>query len=376
MQTGPANPTPGIRSWPGANDSPFATLAEVFEAGRGRLDPDIRAFLEGGAGEEETLTDNRRAFAAWRFRPRVLTGQAAPDPRTRFLGIPLAMPVLTAPFGADRLFDPDGHLAVARANARFGTASIVPEASSFSLQAVAAAAPAAARILQLHPAGSAEHFREMIARARDAGYDALCITADCPTAGWREHMMRSRWMPPAEMVSGNYPEAGGVIPWDIFGQLVPLNEPPWSWRKLADLCGGPAGMKFMVKGILTAEDAHAAREAGAAAVLVSNHGGRQLDGAPATLDQLPEIRDALGTGFPIAFDGGVRRATDIIKALALGADVVVIGRAAALGLAAAGENGVFRVLELLHAELVTTMTLLGVPDIAAIGHRCVQAARR
>src|SRR6185437_17083609 len=134
----------------------LATLSEVRDAAQRALPHHLWDFLESGAGEEETLTENVRAFARWRFRPRVLTGISAPDPSTRFLGMDLAMPVLTAPFGAERLLHPEGHCAVARANAEFGIASIVPEASSFSMEAIANAAPSAARIMQMHPWGTSD----------------------------------------------------------------------------------------------------------------------------------------------------------------------------------------------------------------------------
>lgn len=355
-------------------DAAFATLDDVYAAARARLKPEVWEYLDGGAGQNETLADNRQAFARWRFRPRVLTGMGEPSTATTFLGVELALPLLTAPFGSDALFAPEGHRAVARANARLGIASIVPEAASFSMEEVAAAAPAAARFVQLHPAGPAGNFVSMLHRAEDAGYAAVCITADCPTAGWREHLLRSGFMPDASVIAGNYRDKEGVSPWDIFGHLVPRGEAPWSWRKLAELCAR-SRLPFFVKGILTAEDAVLAKESGAAGVIVSNHGGRQLDGSPASLDQLPEIREAVGAGLAVALDGGVRRATDVLKALALGADVAVLGRAAAMGLAAAGEAGVVRVLELFRDELRTSMTLAGCPDIAALGPHLLQPAR-
>ncbi len=365
--------TPSVAPCSTAVHEPFATLDDVYAAARGALREHVWDYLDGGAGQGETLDDNRRAFARWRFRPRVLTGMGEPSMATAFLGVELAMPLLTAPFGSDALFDPEGHRAVARANARYGVASIVPEAASFSMEEVVAAAPSAARFVQLHPAGPVSNFVSMLHRAEDAGYAAICITADCPTAGWREHLMRSGFMPDASVVAGNYRDKAGVSPWDIFGHLVPRGEAPWSWRKLAELCS-QGRLPFFVKGILTAEDAVLAREAGAAGILVSNHGGRQLDGAPASLDQLPEIRQAVGPEVAIGLDGGVRRATDVLKALALGADVVVLGRAAAMGLAARGEAGVARVLELFRDELRTSMTLAGCSSIAAIGPHLLQPA--
>lgn len=352
---------------------PFPTLAEVRAAARAKLEKDAWDYLEGGAGAHETLHDNTESFRRWRFRPRMLSGAAAPRLGTRFLGMDLSMPVLSAPFGSDGLFHTDGHMAVARACSAAGIASVVPEACSHSLETVAGAAPAAARVFQLHPAGPEANFLTMALRARAAGYGALCITVDCPTAGWREHLMRSGFMPSPALVSGNYPAEGGVSPWRIFGQLVPRGEAPWSWEKLGRLCAR-AGLPFLVKGVLTAEDACRSRDIGASGVVVSNHGGRQLDGAPAALDVIEEVRAALGPAFPVALDGGVWRGSDILKARALGADVVLLGRAIAMGLAAAGEAGVRRVLELIRGELATTMVLAGCGDIAHVARGLLREA--
>jgi 4-hydroxymandelate oxidase len=353
--------------------SRFATLNEVFAAAKANLEPVVWDFLEGGAGDELTIATNRQAFARWNFRPRVLSGMQPPNTQTTFLGIPLSLPVLTAPFGAERLFHSEGHLAVARANARFGIASIVPEASSYSLEAIAAVAPTAAKIFQFHPLGSEENFLRTIHRAEDAGYTALCLTVDCPTSGWRERNLRNRFDLSIDVVGGNYPPEMGVDMMEVFDQMECLDRPIWSWEKVSDLCS-QSSLSLMVKGILTAEDAVAAVGAGAKAIVVSNHGGRQLDCAPAALDQLAEVVAAVGGKCEIALDSGIRRGTDILKALALGANVVVIGRAAAMGLAAAGEEGVYRVLDLLQQELLKTMAIVGRPTIESVDRSLLQPA--
>jgi len=344
----------------------LVTLSEVREAAQCALAHDVWDFLESGAGEEQTLADNIRAFGRWRFRPRVLTGIRAPDPSTSFFGIGLTMPVLTAPFGADRLFHPEGHCAVARANAEFGIASIVPEASSFSMEAIANAAPSAARIMQMHPWGTSDELLGRIERAAAAGYEFVCLTLDCPTGGWRERGMRNRLAFDYGAISGNY---------DLEALWTALQdgESMWSWDHLADVCSRTP-LPCLAKGILTREDAEAAVQAGVAAIIVSNHGGRQLDGAPAALDQLPEVLAAVGDRVPVGVDGGIRRGTDILKALALGARIVLIGRLAAYGLAAAGEAGVGRVLRLLHGELVTSMTLLGCAEVSSLDRGMIQPA--
>jgi 4-hydroxymandelate oxidase len=353
------------------DNEPYPTVADIFHAARRQLDPAVWDFLDGGAGDETTLAENRRAFASWTFRPRVLAGMEEANTSTSFLGIPLVMPVLTSPFGADRLFHREGHLAVARANARFGVASIVPEASSFSLEQIAAAAPAAARIFQLHPLGPTEAVVRVIRRAEDAGYLALCLTVDCPTGGWRERNRRNQFAPHASYVAGNY----AADPEMIFRQLELHGQKMWSWGDVERVMARTE-LPFVAKGILTAEDARAAVDAGAAGVLISNHGGRQLDGTPASLDQLGEIAPEIGSVAQIALDSGIRRGSDIVKALALGADVVVIGRAAAMALAADGEDGVYRLHQLLHEETLNVMTLAGRPSIDTLDSSLLAPAAR
>lgn len=348
----------------------FATLDEIREAALASLAPEVADFLEGGAGDETTLRRNRAAFAKWALRPRVMNGLAAPSTTTTFMGLELGLPVLTAPFGVDNLFDAEGHLAVARANERAGTLSIVPEAGSFSFEAVHAASPAAAKIAQFHPLASDDNFLRVLSRVEAADYEAICITCDCPTAGWRQRNLRNRYVPPLSAVSGNYPPTPDSEINDVFGQLFELDAPVWSWEKLGRLLSGTS-LPWMAKGILTPEDGVAAVEAGASALLVSNHGGRQLDGVISSLEALPAIRAAVGPSVEIALDSGVRTGSDIVKALALGADVVVLGRLAAYGLAAGGEAGVARVLELLKQELHSVLTLLGRGSIADLDESAV-----
>jgi 4-hydroxymandelate oxidase len=352
----------------------YATLDEIVAACRAALPDDVWDFLEGGAGTEATLRANQEAFDRWTFRPRVMSGRDRPSTATTFLGLPLELPLLTAPFGADGLFHPDGQAAVARANAAEGVIGIVPEAGTHSLERVAAAAPAAARIAQLHPMGPNGNFTAMLRRVEDAGYHALCLTLDCPTGGWRERNLRNRFDPDPLVITGNYPVGGPVAPEDVFGQLFTRDARVWSWDELAETMAGTT-LPWIAKGILTAEDADAAVRAGAGAVLVSNHGGRQLDGAPAAIDQLPEVVEALGGRVQVALDSGVRRGSDVVKALALGADVVVLGRLIAYGLGADGEAGVRRVQGLLRAEIETVLTLLGRGGVRDLGPHVLQRNR-
>ena len=340
-------------------DAGFAVLDEIRAAALRALPHDIADYLESGAGTEQTLRANREAFGRWVIKPRPMSGVSAPDMSTEVLGIPLSVPVLTAPFGGDGLFAPDGHLAVARANAACGTASIVPEVGTFRYEEVAAAAPAAARIAQLHPHESFDHVAK---RIRAAGYDALCVTVDCPVMGFRVRSRMNRFRPDPSVWSGNVTRDGTPNVAETFGNRI---VPAWTWEMLAEATARQ-DLPWIAKGILTREAAEAAVNAGASAILVSNHGGRQVDPAPASLDALPEVAEAVARRVPILLDSGVRTGADVFLALALGADAVVIGRLAAYGLAAAGEAGVRRTLELLAEELETLMILAGVPDIAAI----------
>lgn len=343
-------------------DAEFVTLEEIHAAAIQNLPRDVSVYLESGAGTEATLRANREAFGRWMIRPRPMSGVSTPRTATEVLGIPLAVPVMTAPFGGDGLFAADGHLAVARANAACGTASIVPEVGTFSYEQVRAAAPAAARIAQVHPYESFDYVAKRIAAA---GYDALCVTVDSPMMGFRVRNKMNRFHPDRRVWSGNNLGDGTPSVNDMFRAGVSERTPPWNWDQLAE-AASRCGLPWIAKGALTAEATEAAIASGASAVLVSNHGGRQVDPAPASLDVLPEVAAAVGGRVPVLLDSGVRTGADVLLALTLGADAVVIGRLAAYGLAAAGETGVRRTIELLTEELRTLMILAGIPDITSI----------
>lgn len=350
------------------DDIAFATLGELTAAARESLAPEVWDFLESGAGEEQTLRANRLAFERCSFVPRVMTGAPAPATDTEFLGMRLAIPFLTAPFGGDGLFAPDGHLATARANESCGAGMIVPEAGSHSLAEIAMAAPRLPRLFQLHPIEPAERFLRLAAEAREAGYTGLCVTVDCPVAGWRERNMSNRFAPDMTYFAGNFGGEGDIGVAEMFTHLMSPDNPTWTWARLGEVCAA-TGLPWMAKGILDPDDARLAVDSGASAVLVSNHGGRQLDGAIASLEALPAIAAAVGDRTEIAFESGIRRGSDAAKALALGADVVVLGRLAAHALGAAGEAGVERMHELLLAELRTIMMLCGCSRPAELRER-------
>jgi isopentenyl diphosphate isomerase/L-lactate dehydrogenase-like FMN-dependent dehydrogenase len=343
----------------------LATLGEIHQAALARLSPEVGDYLEGGAGQEISLRRNRAAFERWAFKPRNMSGALPSNTESSFMGIPLSLPVLTAPFGGDGLFHPEGQLAVRRANRRFGTASIVPEAGSHSLEANAAEAPGTQAIGQLHPMGTEANFLDVVARYERAGYSALCVTVDCPTAGWRERNKTHRWSPPKDVLSGNYPSSSDAMK-AAFGQLFTHDEPVWSWEYLGGLLANTR-LPWMAKGILTVEDAQSAVAVGASALLVSNHGGRQLDSVIAPIDALPAIRAVVGDDIEIALDSGIRSGSDVLKALSLGADAVIIGRLAIYGLTADGEDGVVRTLELLAAEMRQALPLIGKSSVRDLG---------
>ncbi|MFJ4649973.1 alpha-hydroxy acid oxidase [Nocardia sp. NPDC088792] len=350
----------------------FGTLDEIHRAAAGALSADVFDFVEGGAGKEITLRENRTAFDRWRILPEPMSGVGTPSTRTELLGLSLETPILTAPFGGDALYHPDGHLAVARAAQARGALSIAPEAGSYSYQQVRAAAPGAARIAQIHPFAHAALVAQRVTRL---GFEALCVTVDCPVGGFRTRNMGNRFDPDQRHFAGNLTgEDGAPGVAEVFGQLLKRGGVVWDWAELAT-AASQFELPWIAKGILTPAAAERALDIGASALVVSNHGGRQVDPAPASLDMLPAIRAAAGPRVPILLDSGIRTGSDIYLALALGADAVIIGRAAIYGLAAAGQPGVDRVLELLTEELRTLMILSGAATIADIDRdRILRAA--
>lgn len=346
----------------------FASLGEIPRAAQSVLDEKAWAYLDGGAGREATLGENRAAFDRWHLLPTPLSGVSEVRTETTFMGLQLASPFLTGPVGTYSAFHPAGDVAVARAAERFGTAAVIPVLSSYPLEETAARAPAAARIFQVLASGPEEQFLRLASRAKAAGYAVLCVTIDAYPRGVRDRVAETGFDLPAATFGANYDA-------DVETEMarhVEMGPGAWSWATMRSLIE-QVDLPVMIKGVLTPRSAEAAVAAGAGAVMVSNTGGRQLDGAPSSLQQLPEIVDAVGDVVAVAFDGGVRRGTDVLKALALGADVVSLGRVIAMALAADGEDGVLAALDLLHEELVTSMALCGLPDLHAIDRTIVQA---
>jgi isopentenyl diphosphate isomerase/L-lactate dehydrogenase-like FMN-dependent dehydrogenase len=320
------------------------------------LDPGAFGYFAGGAGDELTLRDNVGAFSRWQLRPRVLVDVGGVTTATTVLGREVSMPLLVAPTAFQRLAHPDGEVATARAAAEVGTVMCQSTLSSVTPAGLAAAAPDARLWFQLYWSSDRGFTAELLAGVAEAGFEAVLFTVDFPAAGRRERDLRAAFTLPEDLVTPNIP--GSLRRCDFHTALGEIVDPTLTWSDLEwlrEACPLP----ILLKGILSAEDALLAAEHGAAGVIVSNHGGRQLDGVAAALDALPEVVEAVGDRVEVLVDGGVRRGTDVLKALALGARAVLVGRPPVWGLAVGGEQGVREVLELLRAEIAHGLTQLG-----------------
>jgi isopentenyl diphosphate isomerase/L-lactate dehydrogenase-like FMN-dependent dehydrogenase len=331
-----------------------------------RLEPGMLGYIDGGADDELTLRENVAAFARVRLRPRVLVDVSAATTAAKVLGEELSMPLLIAPTAFQRLVHPDGEQATARAAAKAGTVMCVSTLATATPAEVADAAPEGARWFQLYCYRDRGLTRALVEQAVEAGYRALVLTVDAPgTLGRRERDLRSRFELPAEVRVPSYAEAVGRPAGATPAEIIALMDATLTWRDLEEL-QGMSDLPLLVKGVLTEEDARLVCEHGAAGVIVSNHGGRQLDGVPATLEALPEVAEAVEGRAEVLLDGGVRRGTDVAKALALGARAVLVGRPVLWALAAGGERGVAHLLELLAEELRLALVLLGCPSPAHV----------
>ncbi|MEZ5318886.1 MAG: alpha-hydroxy acid oxidase [Vicinamibacterales bacterium] len=352
--------------------SPSPTNVREFQAiAKGRMTQAAYDYYAGAANDELTLAENERAYTRWAIVHRVLAGVDAVDTTTTLLGTPLPCPVILAPTAFHRLGHPDGEPATARAAAAFGTILCVSTIASTSLEDVAAAAPDATRWFQLYVYRDREVTRDLIARAEAAGYRALVLTVDTPRLGRRERDLRNRFVLPDDVQIRNlerYAQRDATRWQDssTFNEYVHrLLDASLTWESV-DWLSSVTKLPLFIKGVASPVDAALALQHGADGIVVSNHGGRQLDGSIATVDALPGIVDEVEGRVPVLVDGGVRRGTDVFKALALGATAVQIGRPYLWGLAAEGEAGVRRVLELLRDEFELAMALAGVRSVPEI----------
>jgi isopentenyl diphosphate isomerase/L-lactate dehydrogenase-like FMN-dependent dehydrogenase len=376
-------------------------IEDLRPIARQRVPKSVFDYLDGGAEGEVTLRENCRVFNDVTFRPRQAISLPGCDLSTRVLGFDLSLPFLLAPVGYSRLMHPGGEVAAARAAGRAGTGYILSTISGYQLEEVKAGSPRPV-FYQLYLMGGRSAAEAAIERARAAGFSALVVTIDTPVSGIRERDYRNGMK---ELVGGGLLEKipflpqvlsrpGWLIRFLLDGGLralpnvvIPgkgpmalidvasaLAESAVTWadlRWIRELWGGP----IVVKGVLTGDDARRAMDEGAAAISVSNHGGRQLDGVQASLRALPEVVEAVKGSIEVLMDGGIRRGTDIAKALCLGAKAVLCGRAYAYGLAAAGETGVDRAIEILRTDLERTLRLLGCPSVAALDRSYVNVPK-
>jgi isopentenyl diphosphate isomerase/L-lactate dehydrogenase-like FMN-dependent dehydrogenase len=336
----------------------------VFEyeaIAQSKMDPAHWDFYAGGSDDEVTLRSNRAALERIRLRPRVLVDVSKIDTRTSVLGTPVDMPLLVAPTAIHCLAHPEGECATAQAAGRANTLMIASTTSTRSLEDISQAA-SSPLWFQLYVYPSLQFAENLVHRAETAGYRAIVLTVDLPTLGNREKDRRNNVViPPPPFFEANFV---GV---EKSGQeWVTLTWESLSWlRSITPL-------PILLKGILTAEDALLAIEHGMDGIIVSNHGGRQLDTAIASIEALPEIVEAVAARCEVYFDGGIRRGTDILKALALGARAVLVGRPVLWGLAANGAEGAYHVLEILRKELELAMALSGRPTLSSIDQTLVK----
>lgn len=368
------------------------SIDDMRERARRRLPGFIFDYLDGGADDEYTRTQNAQSFAALSLIQRVLVDVAQVDTSTTLLGMPTSAPFILSSTGASRFYHSEGELAAARAAAQAGVIYGTTSSAMFSLEEVAGVGEGP-RFFQVYVFKDRSITGEYVQRCREAGYGAMFLTVDCATAGNRERDLRNRLSIPPKATPGiiwqllkrpawtldyltnpgwRFPNVEGYVDdstRDDFGSVAEWFaeqlDKSYTWDDAAALCEAWGG-QFVIKGITSVADARLAAEIGATGIVVSNHGGRQLDHAPVTLEVLPEIVDAVGDRLEVLADSGYRRGTDIIKALALGAKGVLIGKAYLYGLGAGGEAGVRRVIEILTGELKRNMTLMGLTDIDEI----------
>jgi L-lactate dehydrogenase (cytochrome) len=364
---------------------------EIREAARRRLPSPLFDFMEGGGEDEWTLRRNIAAFDDWCLLPRTLVDVAEIDTTTTVLGQKIDWPVMLGPTGMSRVFHNDGEMAIARAAAKAGTIYTLSTMSTFSMEEVAAAAPAP-KWFQVYCLRDRELTRDFLTRAKASGYTGLVVTVDVPVPANRERDRRSGMTIPPKLtlastiksamrpgwvfdyMTNKPPVLANVVHKTSVGSsdavsltdhVHRLFDPSVTWKDVEWMVGEWDG-PLIIKGILHPEDAKNAHAIGAKAVIVSNHGGRQLDGSSSSLDALPRIADAVGKDIELLLDGGIRRGTHVLKALALGATACLIGRAYLYGLCAGGEAGVSRVLTLLRAEIARDMALMGTREIAEV----------
>jgi isopentenyl diphosphate isomerase/L-lactate dehydrogenase-like FMN-dependent dehydrogenase len=346
------------------NEEP-TNVADFERLAAEKLDAGTLGYFAGGAGDELTLRDNVEAWSRWRLRPRVLVDTSEVSTEAELLGAPVSMPILVAPVAFQRLADPEGEVGMARAAAEAGTVFCLSTLATTRPSELAAAAPPGRRWFQLYCFRDEGITRALTEEAVGSGFEAIVVTVDAPPAGNRERDLRTGFRIPEGLGVPSIAAAIGVERAVTIVEAFGLMSPSLGWadiERLASDCGVPV----LVKGVLAPEDARLAVEHGAAGVVVSNHGGRQLDRALASGDALPGMVEAVAGRAAVLVDGGIRRGVDVAIALGLGADAVLVGRPPLWGLAAAGSDGARRVLEILRNELQLALALCGAGAPAAL----------
>jgi isopentenyl diphosphate isomerase/L-lactate dehydrogenase-like FMN-dependent dehydrogenase len=337
------------------------------------LDAGPLGYFAGGAWDEATLRENVDVWRRWRLRPRMLVDVGEVSTATELLGTEISMPIVVAPVAFQRMAHADGEPGMARAAAQAGTLMCLSTIATARPSEVAEAAPEGHRWFQLYCFRDRAVTQTLIDEAVEFGYEAIVLTIDAPRLGWRERDMRAGFVVPASITVPSVAAALGsdqpIGPAEAFALL----DPTLTWADLEQLVTS-CDLPILVKGVLTAADAELALDHGAAGVIVSNHGGRQLDGVAPSAEALPEVADVVSGRGLVLVDGGIRRGTDVLVALALGADAVMVGRPALWGLAANGEQGALGVLRILRNEFELALALAGCPSPAAVTADHVRAA--
>jgi 4-hydroxymandelate oxidase len=354
-------------------DQALLSIPDYELAARAALEPGALAYLDGGAGDELTLRDNVAAWRRWVIRPRPLVPVGTRDAGVTLLGKARGHPLIVAPMAFQRLAHADGELGIARAAHATDTIMCLSTLATVNPAGVAEAMPELPRWYQLYVLSDRGVTRELVAAATELGYEALVVTVDLPVLGVRERELRT----PPRMDAADIPAAvaagaAGSMTTPEFARLI---DPDLSWSDVEQLVR-ESPLPVIVKGVLTAEAARLAADHGASGVVVSNHGGRQLDAVLSGADALPEVVEAVGDRLDVLVDGGIRRGGDVLKALALGARAVMVGRPVAWGLAVGGTQGARKVLEILLSELDTALALAGAPRAAELDRSFLAAAPR
>jgi 4-hydroxymandelate oxidase len=349
-------------------EPPFLDLGALEERARELLPPDVYDYYAGGAETETTLREAPGAWRSWRLRPRVLNGITAVPLATELLGSPVRSPIGVAPWAYQGMAHPDGELATARGAAAAGSLMTVSTSATHALEEVSAEIPGSPAWFQLYRLHSGAHTDDLARRAGAAGYSALVLTVDLPVLGRRRRDLRHDFALPADLRMANHPSDGDRP------SLRDLATATWTFDDIARF-GDVSGLPVVVKGVLRGDDAVRCVQAGASAVWVSTHGGRQVDPAIPSAHALHEVVDAVGDDVEVYADGGIRTGSDVLTALALGARAVFVGRPTIWGLATGGADGVAGVLTALGEELAHTMALCGVDDVRSVPRDTVVPAR-